>query len=101
MKPVRFIQFVRPRGRKRSIEIDRPVLIHEMYLDLIESGYRFEAEVLTTGAVHMDITHPDDEIPIANLVSENGPGLTAELDKMIKRAFQRGIDNGRLLVRVT
>lgn len=80
-------QFLRPNGRQVDVWTDRPTAIAEKAQKLIDAGYRFESEVLTTGHVHVDVSKPDDDGPLANFVRPNGPGVGDAFDVMVEEAI--------------
>jgi len=77
-------QFHLPDGRRSTIGIDRPEAIEKLAEELVSVGYRFEAEVLTTGLVHIDVC--DDEDVLAMFVSNNDSSVLVEFDALVQRA---------------
>lgn len=55
---VPFTQYMRPDGRTREITIDLDSEHEKRAQAIIEQGYRFEAEVLTTGQVSLTVHDP-------------------------------------------
>ena len=89
-----FTQFLRPDGRTKTISIDRPDTVAAVARTILDQGYRFECEVLTTGDVSLTITNDDDgDVDVE--VTKNGPGLIGEaVDRLITRfAIARAEDS--------
>lgn len=82
-----FTQYLRPSGRMTEATIARPKDIYDKAMDIIKAGYRFEAEVLTTGHVSMTIANDDGDQDIE--VVDNGPGVPQAVDRMIARFHGR------------
>ena len=79
-----FTQFLRPDGRKTSVSIDMPEEIELMATALIESGYKFEIEELSTGMVHMDCSTYGAEGPVALELCQNGPPVIAAVERLVR-----------------
>jgi len=78
-----FTQYLRPNGRTREVSIERPAEIYKKAMEIINAGYRFEVEELTTGQISMTISKDDEDCDI-ELVS-NGPEVPVAVDRMITR----------------
>lgn len=78
-----FIQYLRPNGSKREIFIERPDKIYKKAMAIIDAGYRFEIEVLTTDLVSMTISN--DEADHDMEIVRNGPYVPVAVDRMISR----------------
>jgi hypothetical protein len=91
-----FTQYLRPDGRKRPVLIERPAEIEALAKAIIDAGYRFEIEELTTGEASMeilkDVPDPDINDSLAMEICPNGPtvgdvlGVPESVDKMIRDA---------------
>lgn len=85
-----FTRFVLPNGRREQTEIKRGPDIELKAEWLLGLGYKFEIEVLTTGHVHMDCSHPTlevlDDPVVANEVCPNGPEVLDAVDRMVTAA---------------
>lgn len=85
-----FTQYLRPDGRKRSVEIEMSQEIEAMAQKFISSGGWFEVEELYTG--HASLTackeveagEPDD---IAVEVVPNGPEVPAAVERLVHKAM--------------
>lgn len=74
---------LRPDGRKTPVTIDRPEEISTLAQRIIERGFRFECEHLSTGHASLTIAGDDDDADIE--VVENGPAVPVAIDRMVKR----------------
>lgn len=83
MADIPFIQYLRPDGRKVEVSIDRPDEIAGLADRIIERGYRFECEHLSTGHASLTIAGADDDEDIE--VVRNGPDVPVAIDRMVKR----------------
>jgi len=85
-QPIPFTQFMRPTGRPMPVSIKRPDDIATKASAIIDAGYRFECEMLTTGDVSLTVTddHGDLEIEVV----PNGTDVPAAVDRLVERAFK-------------
>jgi hypothetical protein len=83
-----FIQFIRPHGLRRYTEITRPEEIEKLARDLINLGYVFEIEELTTGEISMECLHHENEHSAALEICKNGPDVPVAVDKLVKTAHE-------------
>jgi hypothetical protein len=83
MPDIPFTQYLRPDGRKVEVSIDRPDDIYGLAKSIIERGYRFECEHLSTGHASLTIAgnYDDEDIEVV----ANGPKVPIAIDRMIKR----------------
>jgi len=91
---ITFIQYFKPDGRTRKIDIDRPLDVDRMARDLVRMGYRFEIEILRTGEVHMSVAMGGDDF--VSRICENGPMVRDNIDSMIREAHMaitKGVNN--------
>lgn len=93
---IKFTQFLRPNGTPVPVEVDMPEDVEKMAHQLIDSGYKFEIEQLTTGEVHMDCSKPGAEAPIALELCQNGPSVIDAIDRLVRlshmKAFSKKIE---------
>lgn len=82
MRPVRFIQFLRPNGRKEDITIERPEEIAALADRIWASGYTLETEVLSD-EVTVNMTVSDEDDDLARVLVRNGPGVPTAVDSLI------------------
>lgn len=80
---IKFTQFLRPNGKSITVEVDMPEDIDKMAHQLIENGYRFEIEQLTTGEVHMDCSKLQED-PVAVELCQNGPPVIEAINRLVK-----------------
>lgn len=86
-KPIQFTQFMRPSGRPVEVSVLRPDPIGDLAERLIERGYGFECEQLSTGEVSLTIVdeHGDQDIEVV----ANGKEVPLAVDRMIERFAKR------------
>jgi len=82
---VEVIQFLRPDGRKRLCSVTLDHDLHAEYTAMQIQGWRFEAEVLTTGEVSLTITSEDQDEAISTV--PNGPAVPEALARMLAYEF--------------
>ena len=88
MPDIPFTQYLMPNGRKSAVTIDRPDDVASIARKIIDRGYRFECEVLSTGHASFTVVGPnddgdDDDLDIA--IAMDGPQVPNTVDKLIKR----------------
>lgn len=83
MAEIPFTQYLRPNGRRIEVSIDRPNEISDLAQKIIERGFRFECEELTTGHASLTIAGPeyDEDIQLV----KNGPAVPDAVDKLVRR----------------
>lgn len=87
---IEFTQYLLPDGRRRITEIERSDDIEAMAKHFIDSGGRFESELLSDlqtvslTAVHK-INDEDDDIAI--VICKNGPDIPEAVDKLVLKAI--------------
>lgn len=79
-----FTQYLRPNGKQRAIEIDRPEEIEAIAHEFIASGGRYECEELNTGQVSLTAVKDDDDVCIE--LCMNGPDVPAAVDRLVKKS---------------
>ena len=78
-----------PNGRREPRFIDRPVEIEIIASRFIDSGGKYECEVLTTGQVSLTAVKrlKGEEQDVAIVVCENKPGLIGEkVDELVRQS---------------
>ena len=84
-----FTQYLRPDGRKQSVEVERPDDIERLAQEFIAAGGYFECEELTTGQVSLTAGHPSCEAgDMAIVICENGPSVPGAVDKLVANAIE-------------
>lgn len=85
---VEFTQYLLPDGRMQKIQFDAPWELQKMADEITGRGYKFEAEVLTTGEVSFTVGDPElaDDIEIE--ICPNGPGVREAVHRLIERAYK-------------
>jgi hypothetical protein len=91
MTGIPFTQYLLPNGQKRQEWIDRPADIEEKARAVIAAGGRFEAEVLRTGQVSLEVIRDaaDGETEsVAHEICANGPDVPIAVDKLVNDAHR-------------
>lgn len=78
---ISFTQFLRPNGEQRPVTIDRPAAIEAKAQQIVDAGYRFECEELSTGAVSLTISDGEDDLAME--LCANGPAVPVAVDKLV------------------
>jgi hypothetical protein len=84
MKGIPFLQYLRPSGRPNMGFFDRSEQIEQLAQSIIDLGYRFTAEMLTTGEISLAVEGPDGDI--ACRIAPNGPAVLAAVDDLVRAA---------------
>ena len=82
---VEVVQFLRPDGRRHLCTTTLNYDLHAEYAAMQIQGWRFEAEVLTTGEVSLTITSEDQDEVIT--IVPNGPTVPEALARMLSYEF--------------
>jgi len=82
-----FTEYVLPHGRRQMGGFQRPDEVADKASAIRKAGYRFEAEVLSTGHVSLTIVgccpRVSEESDVAIEIAMNGPEVTKAVDRMI------------------
>jgi len=85
-----FTQYLLPNGRKRDETIERSPEIEALAQKFIDSGGRYECEILTTGHVSLTAvkTIDEDEGPqdVEIIICANGPGIGEKVDELVRKS---------------
>lgn len=83
-----FTQYVLPNGRRRDEQIERSADIEAIAQRFIDSGGRYECEVLTTGHVSLTAVKEVDGEPqdVEIIVCANGPHIPEKVDDLVRRS---------------
>ena len=82
---VEIVQFLRPDGRRRLYTTTLNYDLHAEYAAMQIQGWRFEAEVLTTGEVSLTIASEDQDEAV--VIVPNGPAVPEALARMLAYEF--------------
>ena len=82
-----FTQYMKPDGRKVPVEFDVEDEAASKAMAIIEHGWRFEVEELTTMEASLTVFDPEEEINVAIRVVQNGPPVVEAVDDIINEAF--------------
>ena len=80
-KSIPFTQYLLPNGERRAVSINRPDPVVEKAKAIMEAGFRFECEMLSTG--HVSFTVSDDYWDYAIRICLNGPEVPRIVDELI------------------
>ena len=82
-------QYLLPDGRQREGSMSCPdeATAAKAYA-LIESGFRFEAEILTTGQASLTVHDPESGEDVAIVLCANGPGVIRAMGQLIEQATE-------------
>lgn len=88
---VEFTQYLRPNGRQRKVSIELTKELEAKALRIIQEGFKFEIEELTTGEVSMTCEDEDGlaDGPIAHLICPNGPEVPQKVAELIQTAYDK------------
>lgn len=78
-----FTQYIAPHGAPKAVSIEVRPEIAAKAATIINHGFRFECEVLSTGQVSATITDPE-EGDLDIIVMPNGPGVREAIEKMVE-----------------
>ena len=87
MGNIPFTQYLRPNGRTTEVSIDRPSEISDLAQRIIDAGFRFECEELTTGHASLTIAGPEGDEDIELVM--NGPGIPDAVDNLVRRFAEK------------
>jgi hypothetical protein len=82
-----FTQFLRPNGRRVGVRISRPEEVETKARAIMDAGYWFEVEELTTGHASLTVTSRDQDEMFE--VVPNGPEVPPAVDRLINRFYER------------
>lgn len=85
-----FTQYVLPHGRTREETIERPAEIEALARKFIESGGRYECEILTTGEVSFTAVFcgdGGDEQDVEIEICANGPAVQEAVDTLVRKSL--------------
>jgi hypothetical protein len=85
---IKFIQYLRPNGKRQPIHIGRSADIEEKAAELATSGLCFEAEVLTTGEVSLSVSDHENSEDVAIRIIPNGSSVPKAVDSLIEEAHR-------------
>lgn len=83
MSDIPFTQYLRPNGRAVAVSINRPEEISALATRIIDAGFSFECEELTTGHASFTIAGPEGDEDIELVM--NGPAVPGAVDELVKR----------------
>lgn len=81
---MKFTQFLRPDGRKRTIEIERSKDVEILAERILAKGLKFEIEELNDGTISMTVSNEDEDLFIR--LCKNGPDVGHNVDQLVREA---------------
>jgi len=92
---VKFTQFLRPSGERKTVEIDGLAMEVEGFAaELAAAGWRLEIEVLRTGQVHADVCNEEGQL--ASFIEDNGHKIPPAIEALLRQAHGLWVEHGRL-----
>lgn len=80
-KSIPFTQYLLPNGERRAVSINRPDPVIEKAKAIMEAGFRFECEMLSTGYVSFTVSDDYQDYDIR--ICLNGPEVPQTVDELI------------------
>ena len=87
MYKIPFIQYIRPNGKRRNINIECSPELYVKAKTIINKGGMFEAEILTTDEVSLTINYNYEDIAIE--VVSNGPEVLKAVERLIDSGLRK------------
>ena len=80
-RTIPFVQFLRPDGRRRDVNIERPNPVMDKADAIQAAGLEFQCEEFSSGMVSLTIS--DDERDWATELCMNGPAVPDAVDRLV------------------
>jgi len=92
-----FMQYLRPDGRRCSVEVARPPEIEALARRFMAAGGRYECEELRTGHVSLTAVYEVDgeDQDIAIELCHNGPAVPGRVDDLVRASIKWLETNGK------
>jgi len=87
---IKFTQYLRPDGRRRTVEIDRSPEVEALAVAFIVAGGWYECEELTTGHASLTacfVVDGESQDVVIELCM-NGPAVSEHVDKLVKHSIE-------------
>lgn len=81
-----FTQYIRPHGRAEPVKITLSPEIEAKAHKMLDQGFHFDIEILTTGEISMTCEHPSFDAPISMEVCNNDERVPDYVVKLIDTA---------------
>ena len=94
MNAIPFTQYLRPNGRAVDIYFQVPDHVFLKAEQLIADGFKFEAEVLTTGEVSLTVSDGEKDIAI-ELCPNDGSGIEKHVEALVDESCKIARAEGR------
>lgn len=82
-----FVQYMRPHGIPSDVLAPTPDGYEAKVQEILDGGYLFTCEVLTTGEVVLYVGDGDGP-DITTVISQNGPEIESALKRLIDNALE-------------
>ena len=86
-----FTQYLRPDGRKQPIEVEVFEETAAKAKVILDYGWAFEVEVLTTGQISMTVSDGEEDRAIE--LCANDPHINDTLKKLVDSAYEAAKEN--------
>ena len=83
---IEFTQYLMPYGRKKQISFELDKETEKNAPELIDCGFRFDVEVLSTGEV--SVTCEGEEEGLAAEICKNDPAINDSVKKLVNDAYK-------------
>ena len=77
-----FTQYLLPHGSQQAVSVERPQSVMDRAAEIIDKGFVFEIEILTTNDVSMTITHPEYGDMLFQICANNEK-VPAAVDRLV------------------
>ena len=92
---MRFVEYVRPYGFRKSGSIARPTNVELMARDLAASGCEFSIERLMDGTLSLECVRVKSEEVLAVEVCQNSLELASVVDVLVESAYKELVGTGK------
>lgn len=89
---IELTQYIRPHGRKQTVYAPTSQAVEAMANRIVEAGFKFECEVLTTGEVSLTISSGHEDVAIE--ICQNGPEVQDTLSKLVQEFYVKTLAEG-------
>ena len=84
MAMIPFTRYLRPNGQQALQEIPTDDETAALAVDIVNRGFRFEVEVLTTGEVSLTVFDPEEEVDVEIEVVPDGPEVPGAVKRLVR-----------------
>lgn len=84
-----FTQYYMPNGRQKHKTFDSDPKTEKLAHEMLDFGFTFDVEILSTGMISMTCMAPDkEETCLASEISTNGPEVVEKVQSLVRNAYQ-------------